>query len=69
MTCYQRHLGPLFEALGLAYDRENRARVDRAIRGLLGLGDEARCPEVWATIKALSPEEREDLPARVAELL
>lgn len=39
LTCYQRHLGPLFDSLGLAYDKHNRARVDTAVRVLLGLGE------------------------------
>jgi hypothetical protein len=69
MTCYQRHLGLLFESLGLSYDKDDRARVDLAIRTVLGLGDAVHCPEVWASIKALSPEERDELPARVAERL
>lgn len=69
MTCYQRQLGPLFDSLGLVYDKDNRARVDAAIRELLGLGEAAHCPEVWASIKALSPDDRAALPARVADLL
>ena len=69
MTCYQRHLVGMFDTLGLAYDKKNRARVDGAIRKLFGLDDEAHCPEVWASIKALTPEESADLPARVADLL
>lgn len=69
MTCYQRHLGSLFDSLGLEYDKGNRERVDAAIRGLLRLDETAHCPEVWASIKALSPEQREALPARVADRL
>ena len=69
MTCYQRHLGSLFDELGLEYDKDNRARVDRALRELLELGEEAHCPEVWASLKALSPDERAALPARLAGLL
>jgi hypothetical protein len=69
MTCYQRHLGSLFDSLGLDYDRANRALVDAAIREVLGVPEDARCPEVWASIKALSPDERDHLPARLAEML
>ena len=69
MTCYQRHLGSLFESLDLEYSNDNRARVDAALRELFGLGEEAHCPEVWASIKALSPDERAALPVRVADLL
>ena len=69
MTCYMRHMKPLFETLGLAYDEPNRRRVDGAIRDTLGMGSEPHCPEVWAAIKAMSDEEREALPERVAEQL
>ena len=69
MTCYQRHLGALFESLDLEYSNDNRARVDAALRELFGLGEEAHCPDVWASIKAHSPDERAALPVRVAGLL
>ena len=69
ITCYQRHIGDVFEALDLEYEKENRARVDRALRDLLETPADAHCPEVWAAIKALSPERRADLPALVAEVL
>ena len=69
MTCYQRHMRWLFDALDLEYDKANRTRVDTAIRKVLGLAEGARCPEVWSSIKALQPEARDRLPARVAEVL
>ena len=69
MTCYQRHLGWLFESLGLEYEKANRVRVDTAIREVLGVAEGAHCPEVWSAIKALTPAERDDLPWRVAEVL
>ena len=69
MTCYQRHLGSLFESLGLEYDKANRRRVDSAIREALKVAEDAHCPEVWSAIKALSPVELGDLPARVADAL
>jgi len=69
MTCYQRHAGWLFESLGLEYEKANRARLDTAIREVLGVAEGAQCPEVWSAIKALTPAERDDLPSRVAEVL
>lgn len=66
MTCYQRHLGYLFDTLGLEYDKANRARVDAAIREVLGVPEGAHCPEVWSAIKALAPDDRESLPGRLA---
>jgi hypothetical protein len=58
MTCYQRHLTWLFEALDLPYEKKERKSVDSALRAILGLGAEVHCPELWAAYKAL-PEERQ----------
>jgi hypothetical protein len=69
MTCYQKHLLPIFESLGLEYDKKNRARVDVAIRELLSVPAGAHCPEVWDAIKALPPDERVALGDRVGDLL
>jgi hypothetical protein len=52
MTCYQRHLGWLFEAVEQPYDKPHRRDVHEAIVRLLALPNEAHCPEVWAALKA-----------------
>lgn len=69
MTCYQRQLHPLFDSLGLDYDKANRRRVDVAIRQILGIPEQAHCPEVWSAIKALPADEFAALPSRVGDLL
>lgn len=51
MTCYQRSLGWLFEAVDLTYEKESRQHVHRAIVELLGLPEDAHCPEVWSALK------------------
>jgi hypothetical protein len=53
-----RHMTWLFEALDLPYDKAERKRVDAALRQELGIGEDAHCPEVWASVKALSDDER-----------
>src|SRR5512143_649546 len=53
MTCYQRHLRWLFEALELPYDSPSRDRVDAALRAVLGVPTGAHCPEVWAAVKSV----------------
>ena len=67
MTCYQRHLRPLFDTLGLEYEKQSRKRVDAAIRQILGLSGDATCPQIWAALKALPPEDFESLASRVSE--
>lgn len=69
MTCYQRHLGWLFEALELEYDKDNRRRVDVALHDVLGLDPDAHCPEVWAAFKALTEEEQLAIVPAVREVL
>jgi hypothetical protein len=59
----------MFEVLGLPYDKENRARVDVALREVLEIAAPAQCPEVWAAVKALTYDEREALAGRVGERL
>lgn len=69
MTCYMRHMDWLFEALSLPQDKDTRRRVDSALREIVGVGDEGRCPEIWARIKALSDDERAGLPELVRQAL
>ncbi|MGB8020562.1 MAG: hypothetical protein WCF04_04995 [Candidatus Nanopelagicales bacterium] len=68
MTCYQRHLGGLFEQLDLPYDRANRQRVHEAILRLLRLPEDAHCPEVWAALKTEYPAVQERLPELAEDL-
>ena len=69
MTCYQRHMGWLFEALELPYEKAERKRVDEALRVVLGTPTDAHCPEINAALKALSDEQRAGLPAEVSAVL
>lgn len=69
MTCYQRHMGWLFDEIGLPYEKQERKLVDGALRELLGVSAELRCPAVGAAIKALDDEQRAALPAQVAQKL
>ncbi len=69
MSCYLRQMHPLFESLGLEYDKPNRRRVDDAIRTIIEAPVDAHCPEVWTAIEEMDDAEREELPARVAEVL
>jgi hypothetical protein len=69
VTCYQRHIGWLFEALDLEYEKGNRQRVDSAIRDAIGTPAETQCPQVWSAIKTLSEDERTALIHRVGDAL
>jgi hypothetical protein len=64
-----RHMDWLFEALDMPKDRNTTKHVDRALREIVGVGEDGHCPEVWAGIKAMTDAERADLPERVREAL
>ena len=66
MTCYMRHMGWLFQEIELPDGTSERRMVDRAIRDVLGLPEEAHCPQVWAAIKALDDSGRARLASGVA---
>lgn len=69
MSCYMRHMDWLLEALDLEIDRDNRRRVDKALRPAMGMPPDAQCNHLWLAIKALADDERAALPERVrAEL-
>ena len=61
MTCYMRHMGWLFRVLELENDAGNRHRLDKAIKRVLELTQDAPCPDVNAYLKELSGEERFEL--------
>lgn len=51
MTCYQRHLGWLFEAVDVPYEKAGRSAVHQAMIELTDLPADAHCPEIWAALK------------------
>ena len=61
MSCYMRHMTWLLEALELPDDKANRKLVDNALREELELPSEYHCPEVWASVKTLTEDERGQL--------
>jgi hypothetical protein len=68
VTCYHRHLTGLFEQLDLAYDAEGRRRVHAAILTVLHMPADARCPEVWAGLKAAYGPVADSLPDLVRDV-
>lgn len=52
MSCYLRHLKPFLGELGITpATKEERRRVDRAVRSVVGKENEEKCPEVWKEVK------------------
>lgn len=50
MSCYTRHLKPIFAEAGVDYSLPNRRAADSILRDLLGM-PQAKCSDVWHELK------------------
>lgn len=52
MSCYLRHLKPVLGELGIEpKTKEDRRRIDLAVRAAVGKGGDEQCNEVWKEVK------------------
>lgn len=52
MSCYLRHLKPIMREAGIEpATKEERKRVDLAIRSVVGKDSKEKCAEVWKEVK------------------
>jgi len=56
MTCYFRHLDPLFKRAGLQIGIDNRKRVDMIIHEMVGV-QYKDCTRTWAAVKEMMQDE------------
>jgi len=56
MTCYFRHLDPVFLRAGLTIDIDNRKRVDMIIHEMVGVTYKD-CTQTWAAVKEMLKDE------------
>jgi len=70
MTCYQRHVHWLFEALDLPYEKNERRTVDLALKEALGVPADTPCNDLWLKhLKPMTDADRTALVPRVREIL
>ncbi len=70
MTCYQRHVHWLFEALDLPYEKDERRAVDVARKDARGLPADMPSNELWLEhLKPMGSDERAQLIPRVREII
>ena len=50
MTCYFRHLAPLFKKAGIEVTQQNRQEIDRIIHSIVGVNYK-NCPATWKQVK------------------
>jgi hypothetical protein len=58
MTCYFRHLKPIFEKAGVIITKENKKDVDRAIHSIVGI-EYKNCPATWKEVKKRITEDEQ----------
>ena len=56
MTCYFRHLKPIFEKANLIITKENKKDVDKVIHSIVGI-DYKNCSATWKEVKKLIIED------------
>ena len=49
MTCYFRHLKPIFEKAGITITKENKQSIDRTIHSIVGT-EYKNCSATWKEI-------------------
>ena len=50
MTCYFRHLKPIFEKAGITITTENKQNIDKTIHSIVGVNYK-NCSATWKEVK------------------
>ena len=58
MTCYFRHMKPIFEKAGVVVTKENKQRIDKAIHNIVGI-EYKNCSSTWMEVKKRILEDEE----------
>jgi hypothetical protein len=59
MTCYFRHLKPIFEKAGISITTENKKHIDKKIHQIVGI-EYKNCSATWKEIKKRITEDKEN---------
>ncbi|TEB06328.1 hypothetical protein [Pelotomaculum propionicicum] len=71
MSCYLRHLKPILSEAGLdLVTKEERKRIDLAVRDAVAMKKEDKCNEVWKEVKVLlqDPDKKQSLLTRLKNI-
>ncbi len=66
MTCYFRHLQPIFKKAGFEVTSQNRKDIDRVIHRIVGVGYQ-NCPATWREVKDRIARDEEDFINKLRE--
>lgn len=59
MTCYFRHLKPIFEKAGISITSENKKDIDKKIHQIVGI-EYKNCSATWKEVKKRITENEEN---------
>jgi hypothetical protein len=66
MTCYFRHLQPIFKKAGIKVTSENKHEVDKIIHSIVNV-DYKNCPAAWREAKKKIAEDEEDFISKLKQ--
>jgi hypothetical protein len=64
MTCYFRHLKPIFEKAGIQITNENKKELDRIIHSIVKV-EYKNCPAAWKEVKKLIAEDEDNFVSKL----
>ena len=67
MTCYLRHLKPVFKKAGIEVTFENRKELDRIIHNIVSVNYK-NCPATWKQVKSLVLEDEADFVSKLKDM-
>jgi hypothetical protein len=67
VTCYLRHLKPVFKKAGIEVTFENRKELDRIIHNIVSVNYK-NCPATWKQVKSLVLEDEADFVSKLKDM-
>jgi hypothetical protein len=66
MTCYFRHLKPVFEKAGITVTPENKKELDMIIHNIAGVNYK-NCPATWKQVKSLIHKDEANFASKLKD--
>jgi len=66
MTCYFRHMKPIFNKIGLEVTKDNKKEIDRTIHDIVGV-EYKNCSATWREVKKMISEDEESFTSKLKE--
>jgi hypothetical protein len=64
MTCYFRHLQPIFEKAGIEVTNENKKELDKIVHHMMNV-EYKNCPATWKEVKKLITEDEDNFVSKL----